>query len=110
MLADAFVILTTLLIAAVALTQIFIPLFRGEPLFRSFRKSYQREEKLKQQLLQAKRELAQLELEKQLAEHRNELFRRRMEQIDSYSNFDCAPMKSDAPEVSRRLKSPEKEQ
>jgi hypothetical protein len=110
MLADAFVILAALLIASVAVTQVFIPLFRGEPLFPSFRKSYQREQQLKQQLEQTKRELAQLELEKQLVDHKNELFRRRMEQIDSYANFDCAPMKTDAPEVSRSRKAPEKEQ
>ena len=88
MLADAFVVITALVLASVALTQILIPLFRGEPLFRSFRKSYQREKWLRQQLEETQRRLAETELEKQLAEHRDELLRRRLEQIESYSSLD----------------------
>jgi hypothetical protein len=102
MLADAFVILTALLLASAALTQILVPLFRGEPLFRSFRRSYQREQLLRQQLEQAKRDLAELELEKQVAEHHNELLRRRMEQIESFSGFDSL-------HVNRSKETPEKE-
>ena len=88
MLADAFVVITALLLASVALTQILIPLFRNEPLFRSFRKSYQREKWLRQQLEETQRRLAEMELEKQLAEHQDELLRRRLEQIESYSSLD----------------------
>ena len=88
MLADAFVVITALLLASVALTQILIPLFRNEPLFCSFRKSYQREKWLRQQLEETKRRLAETELEKQLTEHRDELLRRRLEQIESYSSLD----------------------
>ena len=88
MLADAFVVITALVLASVALTQILIPLFRNEPLFRSFRKSYQREKWLRQQLEETQRRLAEMELEKQLAEHQDELLRRRLEQIESYSSLD----------------------
>lgn len=103
MLADAFVILAALLVASVALTQVLVPLLRGEPLFRSFRKSYQGERLLRQQLAQAKRDLARLELEKQLALHQNELFRRRMDQIESLSELDSLP-------VNRSKEAPEKEE
>jgi hypothetical protein len=88
MLADAFVVITALVLASVALTQILVPLFRNEPLFRSFRKSYQREKWLRQQLEETQRRLAEMELEKQLTEHQDELLRRRLEQIESYSSLD----------------------
>jgi hypothetical protein len=113
MLADAFVILAALLLASVALTQILVPLFRGEPLFRSFRKSYQAERSLRQQLAQTKRALAEMELEKQLAEHQNELLRRRMEQIESFSYFSGLPETTGGPVVKRsealERKTPKKE-
>jgi cytochrome c-type biogenesis protein CcmH/NrfG len=109
MLADAFVILAALLLASAALTQVLIPLFRGEPLFRSVRKSYQRERCLRQQLEQAKRDLARLELEKELAEHHNELLRRRMEQIDSYPGFISTAVKTDDQVVNRSNDTSEKE-
>jgi len=112
MLADAFVILAALLLASLALTQILVPLFRGEPLLRSFRKSYQAERSLRQQLAQTKRALAEMELEKQLAEHQNELLRRRMEQIESFSFADL-PETTGGPVVKRsealERKTPKKE-
>src|SRR5258708_31473895 len=86
MLADAFVILASLLFGAIALTQIIVPLLQNKPLFRSFRKSYQREQWLQQQLEETKRRLAELELEKQLMEQRNELIRRQMEQNSNSSS------------------------
>ena len=92
MLADAFVILASLLFGAIALTQIIVPLLQNKPLFRSFRKSYQREQWLQQQLEEIKRRLAELELEKQLAEQRNELVRRQMEQMLSYSSSSSPSM------------------
>jgi hypothetical protein len=55
-------------VVAVSATQILAPLIQNKPLFVSFRKSYQREKWLKQQLEETKRRLAELELEKQLAE------------------------------------------
>ena len=102
MLADAFIILTALMLASVALTQVLVPLFRGEPLFPSFRKSYQAEKLLRQQLADTKRELAKLELQKQLAEHQNELLRKRMEQIESFAELDSW-------QASRSANTPEKE-
>src|SRR5207245_10708680 len=86
MLADAVVILASLVFGAVALTQIIVPLLQNKPLFRSFRKSYQRELWLQQQLEETKRRLAELELEKQLAEQRNELIQRQTEQYSKYSS------------------------
>jgi hypothetical protein len=87
MLADGFLILTSLLLVALVVTQVLAPLIQNKPLFASFRKSYQREKWLKQQLEETKRRLAELELEKELAEHRNELIRRQMEQMESSTSF-----------------------
>ena len=115
MLADAFVVITALLLASVALTQILIPLFRNEPLFCSFRKSYQREKWLRQQLEETKRRLAETELEKQLAEHQDELLRRRLEQIEqieqieSYSSLTSSPQDVDERKVNRSIQVPKKE-
>ena len=95
MLADAFVILGSLLLGAVALTQILIPLIQNKPLFVSFRKSYQREKWLKQQLEETKRRMTELELEKQLANERNELIRRQMEQMESYGNLTSSSMEDE---------------
>jgi hypothetical protein len=69
------------------LTQIVVPLILNKPLFASFRKSYQRENYLRQQLDETRRRLAELELERQLNEHRNELIRRQMEQMESCTSF-----------------------
>jgi hypothetical protein len=96
MLADAFVILGSLLLGAVALTQILIPLIQSKPLFVSFRKSYQREKWLKQQLEETRRRMAELELEKQLADNRNELIRRQMEQMESYGNLTSSSMEDES--------------
>ena len=112
MLADAFVVITALLLASVALTQILIPLFRNEPLFCSFRKSYQREKWLRQQLEETKRRLAEMELEKQLAEHQDELLRRRLqqiEQIESYSSLTSGPQDVAERKVNRSIQVPKKE-
>ena len=109
MLADAFVILVSLLLGAVALTQVLVPLIRNEPLFISFRKSYQREKWLKEQLEDTKRRLTELELEKQLAEQSNELIRRQMEQMESYSSFNSPPVEEDETEMNRRRDISEKE-
>jgi len=87
MLADAFVILTSVILAVIALTQVLVPLVTNKPLFPSFRKSYQREKWLKEQLEETRRRLAELELEKQLAEQQKELIRREMEHIESYSAY-----------------------
>jgi hypothetical protein len=102
MLADAFVILVALMLASATLTQVLVPLFRGEPLFPSFRKSYQAEKLLRQQLADTKRELARLELQKLLAEHQNEVLHKRMEQIESFSELDSW-------QANRSTKAPEKE-
>ena len=106
MLADAFVILASLLFGAIALTQIIVPLLQNKPLFRSFRKSYQREQWLQQQLEETKRRLAELELEKQLMEQRNELIRRQMEQ---YSNASSPSMDEGERGIDRRSDISEKE-
>ena len=87
MLADAFVIVASLVLVTVVLTQILVPLILNKPLFVSFRKTYQREKNLRQQLEETRRRLAELELEKQLTEHRNELIRRQMEQMESCTSF-----------------------
>ena len=87
MLADAFVIVISLILVTAVLTQILVPLIQNKPLFVSFRKSYQREKWLKQQLEETRRRLAELEIEKQLNEHRNELIRRQMEQMESCTSF-----------------------
>ena len=50
MLADAFLILVSLPLGTVALTQILVPLIQNKPLFGSFRASYRKEKWLKQQL------------------------------------------------------------
>jgi hypothetical protein len=110
MLADAFVILVSLMLGAVALTQVLIPLIQNKPLFISFRKSYQREKWLKQQLEETKRRMAELELEKQLAEQNNELIRRQMEQMESYSSFTSPSVEEDERGMNRRRGIPEKEQ
>src|SRR5258708_2486574 len=109
MLADAFVILVSLMLGAVALTQILIPLIRNEPLFISFRKSYQREKWLKQQLEETKRRLAELELEKQLAEQNNELIRRQIEQMEAYSSLASPSVEEDELGMNRRRDISEKE-
>jgi len=109
MLADAFVILVSLLLGAVALTQILIPLIQNEPLFFSLRKSYQREKWLKRQLAETNRRLAELELEKQLSKQRNELIQRQTEHLESYTIFDSPPADGDGPGVSRRNETSEKE-
>jgi len=108
MLADAFVILVSLVLGAVALTQVLIPLIQNKPLFISFRKSYQREKWLKQQLEETKRRLTELELEKQLAEHSDELIRRQMEQMESFGSF-TSPSEEDEPGVNRPRDISEKE-
>src|SRR6185369_17759298 len=95
MLADAFVILGSLLLVAVALTQILIPLIQNKPLFLSLRKSYQREKWLKEQLAETRRRMAELELEKQLTEQRNELLRRQMEEIESQCDVTSSPVEDD---------------
>ena len=82
MLADAFLILVSLLLGTVALTQILVPLIQNKPLFGSFRASYRKEKWLKQQLEETKRRLTELELEKEIAEQRNELIRRQTEQME----------------------------
>ena len=87
MLADAFVILTSLILAVAALTQVLVPLVLNKPLFPSFRKSYQREQWLKEQLEETRRRMAELELEKQLDEQHKELIRRQMEHIESYGSY-----------------------
>ncbi len=87
MLADAFVILTSVILAVAALTQVLIPLIANKPLFPSLRKSYQREKWLNEQLEETRRRLAELELEKQLAEEQKELIRRQMEHIESYDAY-----------------------
>src|SRR5215472_10356609 len=87
MLADAFVILTSIILTVVALTQVLVPLVSNKPLFPSFRKSYQREKWLKEQLEETRRRLAELELEKQLDEQHKELIRRQMEHIESYGSY-----------------------
>jgi len=102
MLADGFVILVAVLLVTVALTQIVAPLIQNKPLFGSFRKSHQREKWLKQQLAETQRRLAELELEKQLAQQQHELTRRQMEQMESFSSFDSPPAKEDEREMNRR--------
>ncbi|HTS30136.1 MAG TPA: hypothetical protein VMH81_29895 [Bryobacteraceae bacterium] len=109
MLADAFVILVSILFCAVALTQILIPLIQNKPLFISFRRNYQREKWLKQQLDETKRRMAEMELEKQLTEHQNELFRRQMEQMESLGGLASPPVEEGERDVNRRKDISEKE-
>jgi hypothetical protein len=109
MLVDAFVILGSLLVAAVALTQILIPLIQNKPLFASFRKRHQREKYLKEQLEETQRRLAELELEKQLAERRRELVRRQTEELESLCDL-TPPFRQSECEVNSRKESSEKEQ
>jgi len=109
MLVDAFVILGSLLVAAVALTQILIPLIQNKPLFVSFRRSHQREKYLKEQLEETQRRLAELELEKQLAERRSELIRRQTEELESLCDL-TSPSRETEGGVSPHKESSEKEQ
>ena len=110
MLADAFVILVSLMLGAVALTQVLVPLI---PLTNHcsshWRKSYQRKKWVKKQLEETKRRLTKLELEKQLAEQSNELIRRQMEQMESCSSLASPPVEEDEPGVDRRRDISEKE-
>src|SRR5438477_7159311 len=101
MLADAFVILTSLVLAFVTLTQVLVPLVINKPLFPSFRKSYQREKWLKEQLEETRRRLAVLELEKELEEKHKELIRREMENIESHSSFTSPSAEEGEPERTR---------
>ena len=87
MLADALVILVSLMLIAIAITQVLVPLSQNKPLSCSFRKSYQREKWLKEQLEETRRRLAELELEKQLDDQHKELIRRQMEHIESYGSY-----------------------
>ena len=109
MLADAFVILTSLILGVVALTQVLVPLIANKPLFPSFRKSYQREKWLKEQLEETRRRLAELELEKQLEEQHKELIRREMEHIESYSSYTPPSPNEGEREPIRGTEAPEKE-
>ena len=109
MLADAFVILTSLILGLVALTQVLVPLVTNKPLFPSFRKSYQREKWLKDQLEETRRRLAELELEKQLEEQHKELIRRQMEHIESYSSYTSPSVNEGQPGPIRSKETPEKE-
>ncbi len=110
MLADAFVILTSLILGVIALTQVLAPLISNKPLFPSFRKSYQREKWLKEQLEETRRRLAELELEKQLEEQRKELIRREMEHIQSYASFTPPSDVGSESGLIRGQETPEKEQ
>ena len=109
MLADAFLIITSLLLVIVTLTQVVAPLIQNKPLFGSFRKSYQRERWLRQQLEETQRRLAELELEKQLTDRQNELIRRQMEQMESCGGFDSFPVDESQREEGRRKEISEKE-
>ncbi len=109
MLADAFVILVSVMLGVVAVTQVLIPLIQNKPLFSSFRKSYQREKWLKDQLEETQRRLTELELEKQLTEKRNELFRRQMEHMESYTSLGSTSLDEPEPGNSGRKAIPEKE-
>jgi hypothetical protein len=102
MLADALVILVSLMLIAVAITQVLVPLSRNKPLFCSFRKSYQREKWLKQQLEETRRRLAELELEKQLADQQNELIRRQLEHMELYTGSDQRAVSREDPDLRRR--------
>ena len=109
MLADAFFILGALLLIALAFTQVFVPLLLDKPLFGSFRKSCQREKWLKQQLAETQRRLAELELEKQLTDQHNELIRRQIERMESYTSLPAAPVVEDPGGQDRRKNDSEKE-
>jgi hypothetical protein len=109
MLADAFLIITSLLLVIVTLTQIVAPLIQNKPLFGSFRKSYQRERWLREQLEETQRRLKELELEKQLTERQNELIRRQMEQMESCGDFGSVAADQRQGEADRRKGISEKE-
>ena len=109
MLADAFLIITSLLLVIVTLTQVVAPLIQNKPLFGSFRKSYQRERWLREQLEETQRRLAELELEKQLTDRQNELIRRQMEEMESCGDFGSIVVDESQREANRRKEISEKE-